>query len=66
MVGDITGPDGWPDGKCDMRDIGSVARLFGVIYPDPRYKANCDVVYDLKIDMKDIGNVARHFGEIDP
>jgi len=66
MVSDITGPDGWPDGKCDMRDIGMVARLFGVNYPDPRYNPNCDVIYDLKIDMKDVGTVARHFGEVDP
>jgi len=66
MVSDITGPNGWPDGKCDMRDIGTVARLFGVNYPDPRYNPNCDVIYDLKIDMKDIGTVAKHFGETDP
>jgi len=66
MVSDITGPNGWPDGKCDMRDIGTVARLFGVNYPDPRYNPNCDVIYDLKIDMKDIRAVAKHFGKIDP
>jgi len=66
MVGDITGPDGYPDGKCDMRDIGRVARLFGVNHPDSRYDPNCDVVYDLKIDMKDIGVVAKQFGKTDP
>jgi hypothetical protein len=66
MIGDITGPDGWPDGKCDMRDVGSVARLFGVDHPDPKYNPNFDVIYDHKIDMKDIGTIARHFGETDP
>ena len=66
MAGDITGPDGWPDGKCEMRDIRKVAKLFGIYYPDPKYNPNCDIVYDLKIDIKDIRVVAKHFGEIDP
>ena len=66
MVGDLTGPDGWPDGKCDMRDIRKVAKLFGVNYPDPRYEPNCDINDDLKIDMRDIRGVAKHFGETDP
>ena len=72
MVGDLTGPDGWPDGKCDMRDIRKVAKLFGVNYPDPNYEPNCDVtgptagVPDGKIDMRDIRLVAKHFGETDP
>ncbi len=41
MLGDITGPDGWPDGKCDMRDVGMVARGFGAKHvsnkADPKY-----------------------------
>jgi hypothetical protein len=39
MVGDLTGPDGWPDGKCDMRDVGLVARLFGVTPIQPQVKS---------------------------
>jgi peptide/nickel transport system substrate-binding protein len=68
MVGDVTGPDGWPDGKCDMLyDIRSVAKLFGVVYPDPRYVANYDINDDGQIDMlNDIRTVAKHFGEEDP
>jgi parallel beta-helix repeat protein len=66
MVGDITGPDGWPDGKCDMRDIRAVAKLFGVSYPDPRYNPNCDINDDRKIDMRDIRAVAKQFGKTDP
>jgi parallel beta-helix repeat protein len=66
MVGDITGPDGWPDGKCDMRDIRAVAKLFGINYPDPRYDPNCDINDDLRIDMKDIRAVAKQFGKTDP
>jgi hypothetical protein len=63
MVGDITGPDSWPDGKCDMRDIGYVARRFMVTPTDPLWDPNADINDDLKIDMKDIGTVARHFGD---
>ena len=72
MVGDITGPDGWPDGKVDIRDIGLVASKFGAVYPDPRYNANCDLtgptlgVADGKIDIRDIAMIAKHFGEVDP
>jgi peptide/nickel transport system substrate-binding protein len=66
MVGDITGPDGWPDGKCDMRDVRAVAKLFGINYPDPRYDPNCDINDDLKIDMKDVRAVAKEFGKTDP
>ncbi len=65
---DITGPDGLPDGRCDMRDIGLAARNFGrTVPPAP---SNCDItgpiigVPDGTIDMRDVRLVARHFGEI--
>jgi hypothetical protein len=70
MIGDITGPEIWPDGKCDMRDVGLVARYFG--QDAPPAPVNCDLtgptpgVAEGKIDMRDIGLVARHFGETDP
>jgi hypothetical protein len=77
MLGDITGPEDPPgsglkppDGKCDMRDVGLVARYFGQFVPPG--PANCDItgptkcVPDGKIDMRDVGLVARHFGETDP
>jgi outer membrane protein assembly factor BamB len=64
MVGDITGPSKWPDGKVDMRDVGLAARYFGQSVPPA--PANCDINNDGKIDMKDVGTVARHFGEKDP
>jgi len=66
MVGDITGPTGWPDGKVDVRDVSKVAKLFGVSYPNPKYDANCDIVYDRKIDVKDISTVAKRYGQTDP
>jgi hypothetical protein len=64
MTGDITGPIGYSDGVCDMRDVGLVARYFGEDRDDA--PANCNIIYDLVIDMRDIGTVARHFGETDP
>ena len=70
MIGDLTGPNGYPDGKCDMRDVSLVARCFGQTVPPA--PPNCDItgsiigVPDGKIDMKDISTVARHFGETDP
>ena len=66
-TGDITGPDGYWDRKCDMRDIGLVAYYFGLTVPPAN--PNCDLtgpttgVPDGKIDMRDIGLVAKHFGE---
>ncbi len=71
-IGDITGPNGWPDGKCNIRDVAMVARLYGVEYPDPRYDPNCDLtgptqgVADGKINIRDVALIARHYGETDP
>jgi len=42
MIGDITGPDGWPDGKCDMRDVRMVAKGFGANHvTDPTSPKYC-------------------------
>jgi hypothetical protein len=43
-----------------------VASLFGVNYPDPRYKPNADIVFDGKINAKDVALVASKFGQKDP
>jgi hypothetical protein len=65
---DITGPDGYPDGKVDMRDIGFAARNFGRTVP-PAPSA-CDItgpmigIPDGIIDMRDVGTISRHFGKI--
>jgi hypothetical protein len=70
MIGDITGPNGYPDGKCDVRDVSLVARYFGQNVPPA--PPNCDItgpiigIPDGKIDVRDISLVARHFGETDP
>lgn len=51
------------DGVVDMKDIGYVARRFGIDPTSSLWDPKTDVVKDAKIDMKDIGLVARHFGE---
>ncbi len=69
MIGDITGPEGWQDGRVNILDIARVAKLFGVTYPDPQYDAICDLtgstfgVADGKINIIDISFVAKNFGE---
>lgn len=66
---DITGPDGCPDGKIDLRDVGYVARRFGTTASCPLWDPAADItgptylVPDGKVDMRDIGLIARHFGE---
>ena len=59
---DITGPDGLPDGRVDMRDISYVARRFLIIPGNPLWDPYADINSDGKINMIDIGTVARSFG----
>jgi parallel beta-helix repeat protein len=68
IVGDVTGPKGWPDGRVDMiSDIRAIVKVFGVVYPNPRYNPNCDINGDGKIDMiNDILAAAKNFGKTDP
>jgi hypothetical protein len=72
IAGDLTGPDGWPDGKVDMRDIACVAKAFGTKLGYARWNPNADVtgptpsVPDGKVDMRDISVVAKNFGKKDP
>jgi len=71
MIGDLTGPDGYPDGKCDMRDVYVVARAFGSHPTHPLWNPNADItgpqgLPDEKVDMRDIFVVARNFGKTDP
>jgi hypothetical protein len=67
-TGDITGSDGYPDGQCDMRDVGLVARNFGETVPPA--PSNCDItglivgMPDGAIDMRDVSAVAIRFGEV--
>jgi hypothetical protein len=66
IAGDITGPAGRPDGKVDMFDVGSIARKFMAMPPDPDYTKNYDINDDGIINMADIAVAARHFMEQEP
>ena len=59
--GDIDG-----NKKVEILDIASIAVLFGVNYPDPRYDPNCDLNCDGKIDILDVAMAAINFGYIEP
>ncbi len=72
LVGDITGPSGWPDGQVNMRDVAVVARAFGsdgpnYLYPGSPPSANWNPNADINghdtVNMKDIALVARNFGQ---
>jgi len=63
MLCDITGPDGVPDGKVDMRDIGTATQAFGSYPGHERWNPIADINNDNKVDMKDIGTVAKEFGK---
>ena len=68
--GDIAGqgtfPNTLPDGKVDIRDLASMAKCYGALYPGPQYVANYDLNGDDKIDIKDLALAAKNYGRIDP
>ena len=63
IPGDLTGPNGIPNGKVDMRDVAYVARRFGTTPSSALWDPNADIDDDGKIDMKDIAIVAGNFGQ---
>lgn len=67
-AGDITGPNGWPDGKTDIRDIAYVAKYFGQFVPPAPLSVDVTGVIpgvpDGKVDIRDIAFVAKHFGQM--
>lgn len=63
IPGDITGPNGYPDGMVDMRDIGYVARRFLCTPGSSLWDPNADINSDGVVNMTDIGIVARNFGQ---
>jgi hypothetical protein len=49
------------DGRVNMWDVGTVARLFGIKLNSANWNPKADVIQDGVIDMKDVGYVARCF-----
>ena len=63
LLADVTGYiKGIPDGYVDMRDVGTLARIYSVEIGDADYISKYDLNNDGKIDMKDVRIVARDFG----
>jgi hypothetical protein len=72
MVGDITGPSGYPDGKIDARDVAGICSRFGAKPPDEKYDVNWDItgptpgLADGNIDARDVSLVSSRYGQKDP
>ncbi len=60
---DITGPEGDPDGRVDLRDVSYVARRFMSTPTSPLWNSRSDLNANGTIDMQDVAIVASHFGE---
>jgi PKD repeat protein len=63
IVGDITGPNGWPDGKVDMLDVAYVARHLGTNPSSSTWDPKADIDGDGKVDMRDVAVPAKNFGQ---
>lgn len=69
MLGDLTGSNGWPDGKVDIRDLATAAKAFGSYPGAARWNPNADVtgasylVPDNKVDIKDLAMMAKNYGK---
>jgi parallel beta-helix repeat protein len=63
LHGDLTGPNGWPDGKVDIRDIAYIAKLFGTTPSSPNWNANADINNDGKVDIRDVHLAAVNYGQ---
>jgi hypothetical protein len=71
LLADVTGPNGVPDGKVDIRDLNLVAKAYGsfgpnYFYPGSPASENWNPLADLngdgKIDARDVDIVERSFG----
>jgi len=63
LPADITGPEGVPDGRVDLRDVSYVAKRFMLTPDTPSWDSRADLNTNEKIDMQDVAIVASHFGE---
>jgi len=63
LVGDITGPNGIPDGKVDVRDVALVASCLGSYAGHNRWDPKADTNGDHKINIVDVALVLRNYGQ---
>jgi len=53
-----------PDGKVNILDIATVAKVFGTEIYEWEFDPNADVTEDQKVDIMDIATVAKAYGTI--
>lgn len=63
LVGDVTGPNGVPDGKVDIRDVHYIAMYYGTTPSSPNWNANADINNDGKVDIRDVHIAAENYGK---
>lgn len=63
LRGDITGPDGYPDGKCDIRDVARVAQAYGSYPGYPNWDPAADLNDDGQVDIRDVAIVSKDYGK---
>jgi hypothetical protein len=63
LPGDITGPNGVPDGKVDILDVNYVAKYYGTSLSRPKWNPNADINNDGKVDIRDVNIVAKNLGQ---
>jgi hypothetical protein len=68
LAGDVTGPNGVPDGQVNLMDSYKVAMQFGSSAPawDPYWGPVCDLNNDGTVNLKDYYKVCMNFGETIP
>jgi outer membrane protein assembly factor BamB len=68
ITGDVTGPNGVPDGQVNLMDVYKVAMQFGSSPPtwDPCWGPVCDINNDGAVNLKDYYKVCMCFGQTDP
>jgi parallel beta-helix repeat protein len=66
IPGDISGPDGTPDGTVDIWDLSKVGMAYGTFSWMPGYDPDADINSDGFIDLRDVAVVAYYWGESDP
>jgi hypothetical protein len=63
LSGDITGPQGVPDGAVDIRDVSKVSRAYGSVPGDPKWDPKADLNNDGTVDIRDVAIVSKNYGK---